>query len=101
MCFFYYRLPCKENIKKAWIDFIKIKKGLSWQEKKSVFICKLHFDTSSYRIPVVSNPDKIYLKPDAIPSILAIDSNIEKKQHSEEQATSSNFDTEYIIGKKQ
>lgn len=61
----------------------------------------MHFDISSYRIPVVSNPDRIYLKLDAIPSILTIDSNIEKKQHSEEHATSSNFDTEYVIGKKQ
>lgn len=65
--------------KKTWIDFIKIKKKPSWQEKKNVFICKLHFDISSYRIPIVSNSDRIYLKPDVIPSILTIDYNIKKK----------------------
>lgn len=36
--------------------------------KKNVFICKQHFDASSYKIPVASHPERIYLKPDAIPS---------------------------------
>lgn len=103
-------MPCKEDIRKAWIDFIKIKKGPSWQETKNVFICKLHFDASSYRTPLVSNPDRIYLKADAIPSILATTfynvetmkaTNLMKaEKHNEELSTSCNCDAENIIGKK-
>lgn len=66
-----------------------------------MFICKQHFDASSYKIPAISNPNRIYLKPGAIPSILENNFNsIENEQQNEEQFTSSNVDAENLIGKK-
>lgn len=82
-------MPSKEETRKAWIDFIKSKKGSLLKPKKNIFICKQYFDASSYRMPVLANLDRIYLKSDAIPSILQVEScnisNSSSTQYNEEQ----------------
>jgi len=41
-------------------------------KKKYLFICNQHFDVSSYRTSILANPDRMYLKQDAIPSIVEV-----------------------------
>lgn len=54
------------------MDRFQQKWAPSWVPRKNVFICKQHFETSSYKILAILHPKRLYLKPDAVPSIMEV-----------------------------